>query len=186
MSQRTRGFGSNTGSSGGSSTGGAGFFGDGADGNLTVTGTTTLTADKYYDTLIVQSGGILNTSGVKVFCKTLCQVDAGGIIQAIGNDGAAGGTAGAVTNTYTISGGGAGGAGGTAGGSNSSTHSTSAAASVIWKSTFGTSDANWAWNEAALFNRATSGGRMLNRKLVSMGTKTSADTWTLSLTATFA
>lgn len=62
---------------------------------------------------------------------------------------------------------------------------TSAAASVIWKSTFGTGDANYAWNEAALFN-GSSGGRMLNRKLVSMGTKTSADTWTLSLTATIA
>lgn len=74
---------------------------------------------------------------------------------------------------------------GSSGGS-STDGTTSAAASVIWKSTFGTSDANWAWNEAALFNRATSGGRMLNRKLVSMGTKTSADTWTLSLTATFA
>ena len=62
---------------------------------------------------------------------------------------------------------------------------TSAAASAVWKSTFGTGDANFAWNEAALFN-GSSGGRMLNRKLVSMGTKTSADTWTLSLTATFA
>ena len=62
---------------------------------------------------------------------------------------------------------------------------TSAAASAVWKSTFGTGDANYAWNEAALFN-GSSGGRMLNRKLVSMGTKTSADSWTLALTATFA
>lgn len=61
---------------------------------------------------------------------------------------------------------------------------TSAAASVVWKSTFGTGDANFAWNEAALFN-GSSGGRMLNRKLVSMGTKTSSDSWTLTLTVTF-
>lgn len=62
---------------------------------------------------------------------------------------------------------------------------TSAAASAVWKSSFSTSQANWAWNEIALFN-GSSGGRMLNRKLVSLGTKTSADTWTLTLTATLA
>lgn len=62
---------------------------------------------------------------------------------------------------------------------------TSAAASVVWKSSFSTVQANYAWNEIALFNAST-GGRMLNRKLVSLGTKTSADTWTLTLTATLA
>lgn len=62
---------------------------------------------------------------------------------------------------------------------------TSAAASAVWKSSFSTSQANWAWNEIALFN-GSSGGRMLNRKLVSLGTKTSADTWTLTLTVTVA
>lgn len=62
---------------------------------------------------------------------------------------------------------------------------TSTAASVVWKSSFSTVQANYAWNEIALFNAST-GGRMLNRKLVSLGTKTSADTWTLTLTATLA
>ena len=62
---------------------------------------------------------------------------------------------------------------------------TSAAASAVWKSSFSTSQANWAWNEIALFN-GSSGGRMLNRKLVSLGTKTSSDTWTLTLTVTLA
>jgi hypothetical protein len=60
---------------------------------------------------------------------------------------------------------------------------TSAAASCTWKSSFGTGDANQAWAEVALFNAAT-GGRMLNRKAVSLGTKTSADTWNLTLTIT--
>ncbi len=62
---------------------------------------------------------------------------------------------------------------------------TSTAASVVWKSSFSTVQANWAWNEIALFNGST-GGRMLNRKLVSMGTKTSSNTWTLTLTVTLA
>lgn len=53
------------------------------------------------------------------------------------------------------------------------------------KSSFSTVQANWAWNEIALFNGST-GGRMLNRKLVSMGTKTSSNTWTLTLTVTLA
>lgn len=62
---------------------------------------------------------------------------------------------------------------------------TSGAASCQWKSSFDTSTANQAWNEVALFN-ASSGGRMLNRKVVSLGTKTNADTWNLSLTITLA
>lgn len=54
-------------------------------------------------------------------------------------------------------------------------------ASITYFSTFETGDANFAWNELGLFN-ASSSGRMLNRKVQAMGTKTSSDTWTLSLT----
>jgi len=58
---------------------------------------------------------------------------------------------------------------------------TSGAASIIYKSTFGTSDANFAWQEWGLFN-ASSTGRMLNRKVASLGTKTSAASWAFTVT----
>lgn len=60
---------------------------------------------------------------------------------------------------------------------------TSGAASIVFKATFSTSDANWAWEEWGIFNGA-SGGRMLNRKAETLGTKTSAATWALSITMT--
>lgn len=60
---------------------------------------------------------------------------------------------------------------------------TSGAASIVFRSTFSTSDANWVWNEFGLFNGST-GGRMLNRKVTSLGTKTSAATWQLTVTLT--
>jgi hypothetical protein len=62
---------------------------------------------------------------------------------------------------------------------------TSGAASIVFRSTFATGDANYAWQEWAIFN-AASGGRMLNRKVESLGTKTSSSTWTLTLTLSLA
>lgn len=48
-------------------------------------------------------------------------------------------------------------------------------AKITFQSTFATGEANYAWNEWGLFNSATAGaGRMLNRRVVSMVTKTSA------------
>lgn len=55
---------------------------------------------------------------------------------------------------------------------------------ITFRSTFGTSDANFAWNEWAVFNASTS-GTMLNRKVESLGTKTSAQTWQFTVTLTF-
>jgi len=54
---------------------------------------------------------------------------------------------------------------------------------ATWKSTFGGTDANFAWNEFGVFN-ASSGGTMLNRKVSSQGTKTSGQTWELTLDIT--
>ena len=59
--------------------------------------------------------------------------------------------------------------------------SSSTNATITYRSTFGTSVANFAWNEFGLFNASTA-GRMLNRKVESHGTKASGDTWTLTLT----
>ena len=59
------------------------------------------------------------------------------------------------------------------------------AANVItWRSTFGTADANFAWNEWGVFN-GSSGGTMLNRKVESLGTKTNTQTWQFTVTLTF-
>jgi hypothetical protein len=64
---------------------------------------------------------------------------------------------------------------------------TSGAASIVFRSTFGTSQANFAWQEWVIANSATDGtGRCLNRKVESLGTKTSASTWTLTLTLSLA
>jgi hypothetical protein len=58
-------------------------------------------------------------------------------------------------------------------------------ATVSFKSSFGASDANFAWNEWALFN-ASSAGRMLNRRVTALGTKTSGTTWTLTISLSLA
>jgi hypothetical protein len=60
-------------------------------------------------------------------------------------------------------------------------------ASAVFKSTFATGQANWAWAEWGVFNSASAGtGRMLNRKVEALGTKTSASTWALTVTLTLA
>lgn len=53
-----------------------------------------------------------------------------------------------------------------------------------WRSTFGSGDANEAWNEYAVDNGATA-HKLLNRKVESKGTKSSGETWVLSLQITF-
>lgn len=60
-------------------------------------------------------------------------------------------------------------------------------ASNQFKSTFTTSDANWAWAEWGVFNSSTAAtGRMLNRKVESLGTKTSAASWAFTVTLSLA
>lgn len=58
------------------------------------------------------------------------------------------------------------------------------AANVLtFRATFGTGEANFAWNEWGVFN-AASAGQMLNRKVESLGTKTSTQTWQLTVDLT--
>ena len=55
---------------------------------------------------------------------------------------------------------------------------------VIFLSTFGTNEANFAWNEVGLANanlNTNTYGILFNRANVSWGTKTSNDTWSVSL-----
>ena len=58
------------------------------------------------------------------------------------------------------------------------------AANVLtYRATFGTSEANFAWQEWGVFN-ASSGGTMMNRKVESLGTKTSSQSWQFTVTIT--
>ena len=58
------------------------------------------------------------------------------------------------------------------------------AANVLtFRATFGTAEANFAWNEWGVFNAAAA-GQMLNRKVEALGTKTSAQTWQLTVALT--
>jgi hypothetical protein len=54
-----------------------------------------------------------------------------------------------------------------------------------WRATFGADDANFAWNEFTVANGSSDAAVNLNRKVVSKGTKSSGETWTLSLQITF-
>jgi hypothetical protein len=48
---------------------------------------------------------------------------------------------------------------------------------VTHRSTFGSSDANFAWNEITVANGNSDSAKNLNRKVQSMGTKASGTTW---------
>lgn len=65
------------------------------------------------------------------------------------------------------------------------TYPTVATNVVTARATFGTADANFAWNEWGVFNASTA-GTMLSRKVEALGTKTSAQTWVFTATLTFA
>lgn len=66
------------------------------------------------------------------------------------------------------------------------TYPSGAANVITFRSTFGTADANWAWQEWGVFNNPTNGsGTMLNRKVESLGTKTNTQTWQFTCTLTF-
>lgn len=58
-------------------------------------------------------------------------------------------------------------------------------ATVVFRSTFATAEANFAWQEWAIFN-AAAGGRMLNRKVENLGTKSAAASWVLSVSLSIA
>ena len=61
------------------------------------------------------------------------------------------------------------------------------AASVAFRSTFASAEANFAWQEWGVFNSATDAtGRMLNRKVESNGTKASGASWQFTATLSLA
>ena len=55
---------------------------------------------------------------------------------------------------------------------------------ATWRSTFGSADANFVWNEITVCNTAADTGKNLNRKVQAMGTKASGSTWVATLEVT--
>lgn len=61
------------------------------------------------------------------------------------------------------------------------------AATIQFQATFATAEANFAWQEIVIANSATAGtGRILNRAVSSLGTKTSASSWQITISVTIA
>lgn len=56
---------------------------------------------------------------------------------------------------------------------------------LTFRSLFGTSDANFAWEEWGLFN-ASSSGTMMSRKVETLGTKANTQSWQLTCDVTVA
>lgn len=65
------------------------------------------------------------------------------------------------------------------------TFPTNSSGTLTFKSTFATTDANWAWAEWGVFN-ASSAGTMLSRKVQALGTKPSSEQWVLTVTVAIA
>jgi hypothetical protein len=88
------------------------YFGDGSDGDVTISVDTTLTEDKYYNNLTISAGYKLDPNGYRIFVKDT--LDVYGTISVDGNNGEAGGDGVTVTTDSTYGDGGTPGAGGAA------------------------------------------------------------------------
>lgn len=101
------------------------LFGDGSDGDVVISGNTTLTRDMFYDDLTVNVGIILNPAGYRIFVKgtltnngSILRTGNSGSVGAAGTQGnsnAAGGAGGTKLAGVTVADGVAGGAGGAGG-----------------------------------------------------------------------
>lgn len=91
----------------------------GSDGNVTISGSVTLSRDMYYNNLTLASGGVLNPAGYHIFVAGTLAQTGGKIARAANNgsnaSGGSGASAGAAGNSATVGGGAAGGAGGAGG-----------------------------------------------------------------------
>lgn len=81
------------------------FYGDGNDGDVTISANTTLSRDMYYNNLTIQAGFTLNPTGYKIFVKNTLTVEATAVLARNGNNGgnggdgtASGGTAGSAAS----------------------------------------------------------------------------------------
>src|SRR3990167_7479350 len=94
-------------------------FGDGSDGDVVISSNTTLTADKYYNNLTVDSGFTLNPGGYRIFVKGTATINGtiarNGVAGGNGNTNGTAGTAGTALADGYLKGSLAGGAGGAGG-----------------------------------------------------------------------
>lgn len=65
------------------------------------------------------------------------------------------------------------------------TYPTRSSGTLTFRATYGTSEANYAWNEWGIFNAAAA-GTMVGRKAESLGTKTNTQQWQMTATVTVA
>jgi len=94
------------------------YYGDGSDGALSTSGNETLTEDKYYTNLTINTGDVFNPAGYRIFVNDTLTLSGTGKITRNGNDGgdgnfSTGGDAGATLATGYLIGSVAGKAGGT-------------------------------------------------------------------------
>ncbi len=102
------------------------IFGDGSDGDVTISTSVTMTRDMYYNNLTVNNSGTLDTGGFKIYAKGTLDVTPTGVIRRNGISGSIGANA-SSTNLGAGGGGGSvlsggtlyGALGGTSGGSGS-------------------------------------------------------------------
>jgi hypothetical protein len=92
---------------------GMAIFGDGSDGDVTITANTDLDRDMFYNNLTINAGVTLNTKGYRVFVKENLTIN--GLISVDGGNGG-NGTNGSNAPSKTGGGGGSGGAAGAVGG----------------------------------------------------------------------
>ena len=91
------------------------IFGNGVDGDATISADTTLARDMYYSNLTVNTGFVLNSGGFRIFVKGMCTLN--GTIRDNGSDATGqGGVFGAPLGSVGGGGGTGGGGSGTAGG----------------------------------------------------------------------
>lgn len=94
------------------STGGfSNIFGDGSDGDVTISTSATLSRDMYYENLTITSAGSLNPSGYRIFVAGTLTMAPGAEIQRYGSNGDDSGIPGSAQATGTMAGGTAGGEG---------------------------------------------------------------------------
>lgn len=62
-------------------------YGDGSDGDVTISANTTLTRDMYYRNLTVSSGAVVNTGGYRIFCSVSLTMTGSSRIHQDGNAG---------------------------------------------------------------------------------------------------
>jgi len=87
---------------------GIGLFGDGSDGDVTITKSTFVTRDMYYNNLTIESGQTFNPNGFRIFVSGTLTLNKGARISRDGNDGSEG-YGGAALSAGTLGGSGAGG-----------------------------------------------------------------------------